>query len=192
MPATGISWNEAARFVNWLNTSQGFRPAYKFATQPGEVAYVPNENISIWKSGDTGFDPENVFRNSQAYYFLPSADEWYKAAYYNPGNGAYFDYPNGRNTDPVAIPSGTGAATAIYGQPAEQGPADITKAGGLSPYKVMAMGGNVWEWEETEYDLVNDNSAAERGGRGGDFGAFFPDSCTPIFALGTSQRGRAA
>ena len=22
-PATGVSWNEAARFVNWLNTSQG-------------------------------------------------------------------------------------------------------------------------------------------------------------------------
>jgi formylglycine-generating enzyme required for sulfatase activity len=36
-PATGVSWNEAARYVNWLNTSNGLAPAYKFATQPGEV-----------------------------------------------------------------------------------------------------------------------------------------------------------
>ena len=27
-PATGISWYEAAKFVNWLNTSKGFVPAY--------------------------------------------------------------------------------------------------------------------------------------------------------------------
>src|SRR6478736_8345825 len=26
-PATSITWNEAARFVNWLNTSSGFSPA---------------------------------------------------------------------------------------------------------------------------------------------------------------------
>ena len=37
-PASGVSWNEAARFVNWLNTSSGSTPAYKFALQPGEVA----------------------------------------------------------------------------------------------------------------------------------------------------------
>ena len=31
-PATSVSWNEAARFVNWLNTSQGYQAAYKFTT----------------------------------------------------------------------------------------------------------------------------------------------------------------
>jgi hypothetical protein len=34
-PATGISWHEAARFVNWLNVSRGYPPAYKFRLQPG-------------------------------------------------------------------------------------------------------------------------------------------------------------
>jgi sulfatase modifying factor 1 len=29
-PATNISWKEAARFVNWLNTSTGGFAAYKF------------------------------------------------------------------------------------------------------------------------------------------------------------------
>src|SRR5262249_35394012 len=33
-PATSVSWNEAARFVNWLNTSTGSAAAYKFALQP--------------------------------------------------------------------------------------------------------------------------------------------------------------
>lgn len=36
-PATGVNWTEAARFVNWLNTSQGFPAAYKFSVQPGEA-----------------------------------------------------------------------------------------------------------------------------------------------------------
>jgi len=34
-PATSLSWNEAARFVNWLNTITGNAPAYKFEKQPG-------------------------------------------------------------------------------------------------------------------------------------------------------------
>ena len=29
-PAAGISWLEAAKFVNWLNKSTGHTPAYKF------------------------------------------------------------------------------------------------------------------------------------------------------------------
>ena len=47
-PATGISWNEAARFVNWLNTSSSFSAAYKFSTAGN------NDNIALWESGDAG------------------------------------------------------------------------------------------------------------------------------------------
>jgi hypothetical protein len=46
-PATSVSWNEAARFVNWLNISTGNMPAYKFASQPGEVGYFRNDNIQL-------------------------------------------------------------------------------------------------------------------------------------------------
>src|SRR5262245_16783954 len=31
-PATFVRWNEAARFVNWLNTSTGGFAAYKFTS----------------------------------------------------------------------------------------------------------------------------------------------------------------
>jgi len=74
-PATGISWNEAARFINWLNTSEGLMPAYKFAVQPGGVCYNANANIQLWQSGDPGYNSENLFRNDLAAYFLPIVAE---------------------------------------------------------------------------------------------------------------------
>lgn len=81
MPSTMVNWNEAARFVNWLNTSSGYSAAYKFSTQPGDPGYSASEDISLWDSGDDGYDATNLFRNANAHYFLPSENEWYKAAY---------------------------------------------------------------------------------------------------------------
>jgi hypothetical protein len=137
-PATSISWNEAARFVNWLNVSRGSVRAYKFDIQPGEVGYDANANIELWTSSDVGYNPNNLYRNSLARYFLPSVDEWYKAAYYDPSLGVYYDYPTGSDTPPTAVASGTAAGTAVYDQ---AGPADIMLAGGLSAYGTMAPGG---------------------------------------------------
>ena len=71
MPATGVSWNEAARFVNWLNTSEGYSPAYKFSSMLGDPGYRPNDDILLWEESDPGFDAGNLFRNSLAHYFLP-------------------------------------------------------------------------------------------------------------------------
>jgi hypothetical protein len=138
-PATGISWNEAARFVNWLNTSTWNQAAYKFTTG----GY--NDNIALWTSGEAGYDLNNKYRNSLAKYFLPSADEWYKAAYYNPANNTYYDYTNGSNTIPIASAGGTTTGTAVYGNAYSDGPVDVNQAGGLSPYGVMGLGGNVFE-----------------------------------------------
>ena len=84
-PATGISWFEAATFTNWLNTSTGHQPAYKFSEQ-GE--------FQLWQPEDAGYDPANLYRNTLAYYFLPSADEYYKAAFYDPVAEVYYDYRN--------------------------------------------------------------------------------------------------
>jgi sulfatase modifying factor 1 len=172
-PATGVSWNEAARFVNWLNTSQGYSAAYKFATQPGQAGYNSNDNIQLWLSSDIGYNPANLFRNTQARYFLPSMDEWYKAAYYDPnangGAGGYRGFPTGSSSPPTAVIGGTAAGTAVYNQTNPQGPADITNAGGLSSYGVMGMGGNAYELIETESDLLNNNSSSRRVFRGGDW-----------------------
>lgn len=163
MAATGVSWNEAARFVNWLNTSTGNQAAYKFTTNG------VNDNIALWQAGDPGFDPANPFRNSNAQYVLPNFDEWYKAAYYDPVSDTYFNFPNGSDTAPTAVASGTTVNTAVYDQSSSQGPADITNAGGLSPFGVMGLGGNVFEWQETEDDLVNNSPPSLRAFRGGDW-----------------------
>lgn len=154
---TSVSWLQAELFVNWLNTSTGHSPAYKVDTNLG---------FQLWAPGDPGYDPYNPYRNRLARYFLPSIGEWYKAAYYDPTNDVYYDWPTGSNTMPAAVTSGTAAGTTVYSASA---PADITLAGGLSPYGTMAQGGNVWEWQETAYDLVNDNMWEERGLRGGSY-----------------------
>ncbi|MFO0911479.1 MAG: SUMF1/EgtB/PvdO family nonheme iron enzyme [Pirellulales bacterium] len=178
-PATGVSWNEAARFVNYLNTSQGYPAAYKFGKQPGDVGYDPNGDIILRKPTDPGYDANNLFRNSQAHYFLPSVNEWYKSAFYDPnangGVGGYWNYATGSDSVPTPVASGTNPGTAVWLREFKQGPADITQAGGLSPYGTMAQSGNVWEWEETEYDLLNDGRSSVRGLRGGFWNYNGPD-----------------
>jgi hypothetical protein len=166
-PATSVSWNEAARFVNWLNVSSGYAPAYNFAVQPGGGGYTGNENLMLWISGDAGYDASNPYRNSNARYVLPSEHEWYKAAYYSGSGTTYFDYPTGSDTIPTAVASGTASGTAVYnGQP---GPADIIQAGGLSHYGTMGQGGNVLEWHESAHDGINNSSSEKRALRGGNW-----------------------
>ena len=75
------------------------------------------------------------------------------------------DYANGSNTRPTAVASGTTANTAVYN--GQSGPADVDQAGGLSPYGVMGLGGNVFEWEESSFDLANSSGSSSRGIRGG-------------------------
>ena len=166
-PATGISWYEAAKYVNWLNTSSGGTAAYKFV----------GGTFQLWSSTDAGYNASNMFRNSLAKYWLPSSNEWYKAAYGN-RNGTWNNYATGSDSAPTAVASGTAANTAVYGQSAFTGPADINNAGGLSAYGTMGQGGNVWEWNETAYDGTNNTAGESRELRGGswDNNSFFLDA----------------
>jgi formylglycine-generating enzyme required for sulfatase activity len=149
-PASGNSWFEAAKFVNYLNTSKNYQAAYNFDE---------NGNFQVW--GSDQYTGNNQFRHKNAYYFLPSTDEWYKGAYYDPNKaegGGYWKYPTRSDTAPTPVNEGTDQGTAIYSD-RSTGPADIYNAGGLSAYGTMAQGGNVWEWSESAYDGVNDNLA---------------------------------
>ena len=167
-PAGGLSWNEAARFVNWLNVDTGYAPAYKFTTGGG------NDNISLWTVADAGYNANNPFRNTLAHYVLPSEDEWYKAAYYDPnkaGGAGYYTYATGSDTAPTNVAGGTAPGTAVFRQPYADGPADVTNAGGLSPYGTMGQGGNLDESCESlytqPYNGSNNNPINSRVIRGG-------------------------
>ena len=175
-PATGITWYEAATYVNWLNTSTGGTAAYKFV----------GGTFQLWSAGDAGHNVNNLFRNSNAKFWLPSIDEWYKAAYGNL-NGTWNNYATGSDSAPTAVASGTAANTAVYGQSVSTGPADITNAGGLSPYGTMGQGGNVWEWNETAFDGSNNTAGELREVRGGswflnsfNFVASYRESLDPL------------
>ena len=174
-PATRASWFEAAQFVNWLNTSSGSTPAYKFDQ---------NGDFQLWAPGDPGYDPDNLFRNRGAFYFLPSVDEWYKAAFFDPVTDTWYDYPNGSDEPPIPVASGTDPNTAVFDQTYLQGPADVILAGGMSPFGTVGQAGNVAEWDETEVDLVNDDPQEHRGFRGS---AWLPVSGDPT-SLSSSFR----
>lgn len=162
-PATGVTWFEAATFVNWLNTSAGFTAAYNFDA---------GGNFALWSAADAWQQGgENRFRNRRAHYFLPTENEWYKAAYFN-GN-RYFEYPTGSDQVPYFISGGTRAGSAVYDPlelfPEGVGPADVNNAGGLSPYGTMGQGGNVMELLEGSHFDFGDPARADRAVRGGDW-----------------------
>jgi formylglycine-generating enzyme required for sulfatase activity len=161
-PAANISWYEAAAFVNFLNTSTGHQAAYNLTYSGG--AYT----MALWAPGQSGYDASNPFRNSLATYFLPSQDEWYKAAYYDPANSSYNQFSTGNST-PTAVASGTNAGTAVYNNSAYNGPASVNQAGGASAYGTMGQGGNVWQWLEGTWDGNNNVVLEVRGVRGGNW-----------------------
>ncbi|MGI9456805.1 MAG: formylglycine-generating enzyme family protein [Aeoliella sp.] len=100
-PAIWINWNSAARFVNWLSNGQGSGD-----TESGVYNGLPQN------SGDP-----TPFREAGATIFLPSEDEFYKAAYYNPdlndGAGGYTEFGVGDALPVSEGPSG-GTTSANY------------------------------------------------------------------------------
>ena len=57
----------------------------------------------------------------------------------------------------------------MYGRGFNNPPADINLAGGLSPYGVMGMNGNIMEWEESSFDLTNSDPTLPRAFRVGNW-----------------------
>ena len=102
-PATWVSWVSAARFVNWLSNGQG----------TGDTESGVYNNLPVNTT-----DPIPA-RAIGAEIFLPTDDEFYKAAYYNPtlngGSGGYTEYGVG-NTAPVVEGPAGGATSANYAQ----------------------------------------------------------------------------
>lgn len=162
-PIAYVSWFDAARFCNWLHNGQG-----SGSTETG--AYT----LSGAMSGI-------ILKNGGAAAWIPTENEWYKAAYYDPTPGAgggdnYWLHATQSDTltnnslsanyydgDYAVTQSGSYSSSQNY-------LTDVGAYGAASDsfYGTNDQGGNVYEWN----DAVE--SGSWRGLRGGAY--FFVES----------------
>ncbi len=160
VPANQVSWYEGAQFVNFLNTSTGNPAAYKFS----------GSTFSVWESGDAGYDADNPYRNSNAYYFLPTEDEWVKAAYWNGTSLQTYATKAGESLTQGDGTSGTGwNYRGIDGYATDPyGPWDVG-SGSEELNGTFDMMGNLWEWKESPYSSGDYLPGSYRGIRDGSY-----------------------
>ena len=160
-PVTYVSWFDAARFTNWLSNGQPVTHV-EDATTTETGAYTLN--------GDTVVGLET--KNTNAQWWIPSEDEWYKAASYDPnqgglGVGGYWSYATRSNTAPGnGLGSGANEANYYNGGYTLSGTAGyLTPVGAFtnsaSAYGTYDQSGNVYNWNDA---ILN---GAWRGLRGG-------------------------
>ena len=146
-----INLKESAHFINWLNTSQGYDPAYKF--EPTSTEPSINDNLRTWteeedKCGIGGFV------QTGARYTLPTEDQWVKAAYYDAnGQVGYSDYANGSDDF-----DGIGYSGSLYAGETESYDKNNTD----SQYNVYGMDGGKHEFVLS--DTTEGSPIVQRGG----------------------------
>ncbi|HLB32727.1 MAG TPA: SUMF1/EgtB/PvdO family nonheme iron enzyme [Chthoniobacterales bacterium] len=158
-PIVYVSWFSAARFCNWLHNNQPKGNQGPDTTETG--AYELN---GAMKDIETSTESKNFCEVSPgAKYFIPTEDQWFKAAYYKSKgvNNGYWDYPTKTNIAPgntiysyVFYYDKTNQAnyyipTNIYKSSNAKAPF-LTPVGAFkdSPgtYGTFDMGGNVFQW----------------------------------------------
>ncbi|MBD3219959.1 SUMF1/EgtB/PvdO family nonheme iron enzyme [bacterium] len=152
-PVANVSFWDAARFVNWLQNGQGAG-----GTESGTYQMSGNGIIGG--------------RSADAQYVLPTDDEWYKAAYFQPaadGGDAdsYWLYPTASNT---LLPNEDRGGANYFDDDGFFGGLDF-EDGPFSPvgwyteaptyWGSFDQGGNVSEWVES---MVAGSNRGIRGG----------------------------
>jgi len=169
-PIAWVSWLDAARFANWMQNGQPNGAQGNGTTETG--AY----NLGGMMSGTA------PAKNVGAQFYIPTENEWYKSAYYDPtlnsGTGGYWGYATQSNTAPGNF-VGSLANQANY---VANGVFSVTQSGSYSAsqnyltnvgaftnsssyYGTFDQNGNVFQW----YDDGNGGSGT--GFRGGSWGS---------------------
>ena len=161
-PVNYVSWFDAARVSNWLMNGA----TSSSSTEIGAYTLV---------SGQTSGTAPAV--NSGAKFYVPTEDQWYKAAYYQGGgtSAGYWDYATQSNIPPATVTAGlTGIGSAgstgnfaNYLAAADWNSQDgnvttVGTNGGPSAYGAFDMSGNLHEWND-----LTGAAGSSRGVRGG-------------------------
>jgi formylglycine-generating enzyme required for sulfatase activity len=144
MPVNWVSWKSVARFANWMNNGM--------QNNASTTEYGAYDNV----------DSEPVSHNANAKFWIPTANEWYKAAYYRGGgiDAGYYTYSTEKDWAPVGglNPTSYPASNRVnfnannydFGQGYDNG--DFVTVGyyllTANTYGTFDMGGNAFEWNE--------------------------------------------
>ncbi|MCY3017042.1 MAG: SUMF1/EgtB/PvdO family nonheme iron enzyme [Planctomycetota bacterium] len=163
-PVTYVSWFDAARVSNWYMNGA----TSSSSTETGAYTLV---------SGQVSDTAPAV--NPGATFYVPTADQWYKAAYYKGGgtSAGYWNYATQSDSAPTAVTAGStgiGSAGSTGNFANFDSAADwnsqngnvttVGTNGGASAYGAFDMGGNVYEWND-----LTGASGSSRGLRSGTF-----------------------
>jgi formylglycine-generating enzyme required for sulfatase activity len=160
-PVNFVSWFDAARVSNWY--------------QNGATSSSSTETGAYTLNGATTGNAPAV--NPGATFYIPTEDQWYKAAYYQGGgtNAGYWDYATQSDTAPTPVTAdstGIGSAGstgnfANFNQAADWDSQDgnvttVGTNGGASAYGAFDMSGNI-----SELNDLTGAAGSFRGLRGG-------------------------
>jgi len=184
-PITYVSWFDAARFANWMHNGQLTGAAGAASTETG--AYT----LGGATSGNA------VAKNAATQFYIPTEDQWYKAAYYKGSgtNAGYWTYATRSDTVPGNVigslpnqvnytyfdgtdvfPSVTQVANFETNQNYLTDVGAFTNS--ASAYGTFDQSGNVNEWND-----LGGSTGSSRGVRGGSFSEYFG------FVVSSSNRG---
>jgi formylglycine-generating enzyme len=177
-PITYVSWWDAARFSNWMANGQPTGAQSSTTTENG--AYNVNGATTGSAPGRNAINPNT---SAAPTFYIPTENEWYKAAYYSPvkggvGSPGYYAYATQSDTAPGnTIGSGANQANyrlneSVYSVTQSSSYSSsqnyLTDVGAFtnseSLYGTFDQSGNVFQWNDLDGLAASGSSRGLRGG----------------------------